>query len=147
MRLAHGRFLSSKTMITAAGRRRLAQWRSLRPELRTQLGCQTREIGGLATGAVQALAKRASPASVRLWLGARAGSAARPASPTGEWQMPQAEQAAPWALLSLQLLCGDADVGTPLALGELKAGERYSVLLVPSVSGPRLLGATDSVSH
>ena len=49
--------------------------------------------------------------------------------------------------LSLQLLCGDADVGTPLALGELKAGERYSVLLVPSVSGPRLLGATDSVSH
>ena len=31
-------------------------------------------------GAVQALAKRASPASVRLWLGARAGSAARPAS-------------------------------------------------------------------
>ena len=95
MRLAHGRFLSSKTKFAAAGHSGLAPRRSLLPELRTQLGCQTREIGGLATGADQALAKRASPASAKLWLGASAGSAARPAKPTGEWQMPQAEQTAP----------------------------------------------------
>lgn len=49
--------------------------------------------------------------------------------------------------LSVQLVCGGANAGSPVDLGELKAGERYSVLLVPSSAGPRLLPATDTVSH
>ena len=49
--------------------------------------------------------------------------------------------------LSVQLVCANANVGAPLDLGALKAGERYSVLLVPSASGPRLLSATDTLSH
>ena len=49
--------------------------------------------------------------------------------------------------LSVQLVCANANVGAPLDLGLLKAGERYSVLLVPSASGPRLLSATDTLSH
>ena len=49
--------------------------------------------------------------------------------------------------LSVQLVCANANVGAPLDLGELKAGERYSVVLVPSAAGPRLLNATDSLSH
>ena len=49
--------------------------------------------------------------------------------------------------LSVQLVCANANVGAPLDLGMLKAGERYSVLLVPSASGPRLLSATDTLSH
>jgi alginate O-acetyltransferase complex protein AlgF len=49
--------------------------------------------------------------------------------------------------LSVQLVCANANVGEPLNLGDLKAGERYSVLLVPSATGPRLLNATDTLSH
>lgn len=49
--------------------------------------------------------------------------------------------------LSLQLVCANANVGEALDLGELKAGERYSVMLLPSATGPRLLNATDTVSH
>ena len=49
--------------------------------------------------------------------------------------------------LSVQLVCANTNVGAPLDLGMLKAGERYSVLLVPSVSGPRLLSTTDTLSH
>lgn len=49
--------------------------------------------------------------------------------------------------LSVQLVCGGANVGAALDLGELKAGERYSVLLVPSAGGPKLMAATDSLSH
>jgi hypothetical protein len=49
--------------------------------------------------------------------------------------------------LSVQLVCANANVGTPLDLGELKAGERYSVLVVPSANGPHLLNATDTLSH
>lgn len=49
--------------------------------------------------------------------------------------------------LSVQLVCANANVGAPLDLGDLKAGERYSVLLLPSASGPRLLNATDTLSH
>lgn len=49
--------------------------------------------------------------------------------------------------LSVQLVCANANVGGPLDLGELKAGERYSVLVVPSATGPRLLNATDTLSH
>lgn len=49
--------------------------------------------------------------------------------------------------LSVQLVCANANVGAALDLGQLKAGERYSVMLVPSASGPRLLHATDTLSH
>ncbi|RMR14280.1 alginate O-acetyltransferase AlgF [Pseudomonas syringae group genomosp. 3] len=49
--------------------------------------------------------------------------------------------------LSVQLVCANATVGAPLDLGDLKAGERYSVLLVPSATGPRLLSATDTLSN
>lgn len=49
--------------------------------------------------------------------------------------------------LSVQLVCANANVGDPLVLGELKAGERYSVMLLPSANGPRLLNATDTLSH
>ena len=47
----------------------------------------------------------------------------------------------------MQLVCGGANVGAPLDLGDLKAGERYSVLLVPSAGGPTLLSATDTLSN
>ncbi|WP_323166308.1 alginate O-acetyltransferase AlgF [Pseudomonas bubulae] len=49
--------------------------------------------------------------------------------------------------LSVQLVCANANTGAPLDLGALKAGERYSVLLLPSASGPRLLSTTDTLSH
>jgi len=49
--------------------------------------------------------------------------------------------------LSVQLVCANANVGPVLELGELKAGERYSVFLLPSPSGPRLLAATDTLSN
>ncbi|WP_055129102.1 alginate O-acetyltransferase AlgF [Pseudomonas mediterranea] len=49
--------------------------------------------------------------------------------------------------LSVQLVCANANVGPALDLGELKAGERYSVLLLPTATGPRLLAATDTLSH
>lgn len=49
--------------------------------------------------------------------------------------------------LSVQLVCANANVGPTLDLGELKAGERYSVLLLPSAAGSRLLQATDALSH
>lgn len=49
--------------------------------------------------------------------------------------------------LSVQLVCANANVGAALDLGQLKAGERYSVMLVPSANGPRLLHATDTLSH
>jgi hypothetical protein len=49
--------------------------------------------------------------------------------------------------LSVQLVCANANVGSPLELGDLKAGERYSVLLVPSANGPQLLSATDALAH
>lgn len=49
--------------------------------------------------------------------------------------------------LSVQLVCANANVGSPVDLGELKAGERYSVLLLPSANGPQLLTATDTLSN
>ena len=49
--------------------------------------------------------------------------------------------------LSVQLVCGGTNTGPALDLGELKAGERYSVLLLPSASGPRLLAATDKLAN
>lgn len=49
--------------------------------------------------------------------------------------------------LSVQLVCANANVGSPLDLGELKAGERYSVMLLPGSSGPRLLSTTDTLAN
>jgi len=49
--------------------------------------------------------------------------------------------------LSVQLVCANANVGNPLDLGELKAGERYSVMLLPGAEGPRLLGTTDTLAN
>ncbi|MHA6194927.1 alginate O-acetyltransferase AlgF [Pseudomonas wadenswilerensis] len=49
--------------------------------------------------------------------------------------------------LSVQLVCANANVGNPLDLGELKAGERYSVMLLPGAQGPRLLGTTDTLAN
>jgi alginate O-acetyltransferase complex protein AlgF len=49
--------------------------------------------------------------------------------------------------LSVQLVCANANVGPALDLGELKAGERYSVIVLPTATGPGLLAATDTLSH
>jgi hypothetical protein len=49
--------------------------------------------------------------------------------------------------LSVQLVCAQTNVGAPLDLGQLKAGERYSVVLLPGVNGPYLLLATDVLAH
>ncbi|MCJ7955347.1 MAG: alginate O-acetyltransferase AlgF [Pseudomonas sp.] len=48
--------------------------------------------------------------------------------------------------LSVQLTCAGAPVGQPLTFG-LKAGERYSVLALPSASGSRLLFTPDSLAN
>ncbi|VVO43604.1 hypothetical protein PS726_06218 [Pseudomonas fluorescens] len=49
--------------------------------------------------------------------------------------------------LSVQLVCAQTNVGAPLDLGRLKAGERYSVVLLPGANGPYLLLATDVLAH
>ncbi|MFS2095227.1 alginate O-acetyltransferase AlgF [Pseudomonas sp. Pseusp11] len=49
--------------------------------------------------------------------------------------------------LSVQLVCAQTNVGAPLDLGQLKAGERYSVVLLPGANGPHLLLATDVLAH
>ena len=49
--------------------------------------------------------------------------------------------------LSVQLRCGGASVGEPLALGELAAGQRYTLFLVPSAQGPRLFQAQDNLAN
>ena len=49
--------------------------------------------------------------------------------------------------LSVQLVCGGQPSGAPLDLGRLQAGQRYSVLLVPSAGGARLVYATDNVAR
>lgn len=49
--------------------------------------------------------------------------------------------------LAVQLVCANANVGPVLDLGELKAGERYSVLLLPGKTGPRLLSVMDHLSN
>ncbi|WP_223488124.1 alginate O-acetyltransferase AlgF [Pseudomonas sp. A-RE-19] len=49
--------------------------------------------------------------------------------------------------LSVQLVCAHTNVGAPLDLGQLKAGERYSVVLLPGAKGPYLLLATDVLAH
>jgi hypothetical protein len=49
--------------------------------------------------------------------------------------------------ISVQLLCGDQTVGAPLELGELTAGERYSVFAVPVVDATRIFIASDAVAR
>lgn len=49
--------------------------------------------------------------------------------------------------LSVQPSCGGKPVGQPLDLGTLQAGERYTVFLLPSAQGPRLLRAVDSLAN
>jgi alginate O-acetyltransferase complex protein AlgF len=48
--------------------------------------------------------------------------------------------------LSVQLKCANAPVGQPLAFS-LKAGERYSVLALPSAAGSRLLFTSDTLAN
>ncbi len=47
----------------------------------------------------------------------------------------------------MQLRCAGASVGEPLALGELAAGQRYTLFLVPSADGPRLFQALDNLAN
>lgn len=49
--------------------------------------------------------------------------------------------------LSVQLRCGGAAAGQPLALGDLEAGQRYTLFLVPSAQGPRLFQALDNLAN
>ncbi|QEI07413.1 cell division protein FtsQ [Pigmentiphaga aceris] len=49
--------------------------------------------------------------------------------------------------VSVQLTCGGKPVGAALALGQLEAGERYSVLAIPDTKGPRLIFAHDSLTQ
>jgi len=48
--------------------------------------------------------------------------------------------------LSVQLKCANAPVGQPLTF-TLKAGERYSVLALPSAAGSRLLFTSDTLAN
>lgn len=49
--------------------------------------------------------------------------------------------------LSVQASCGGQPAGQALDLGTLQAGERYTVLLLPSPQGPRLLQAVDTLAR
>lgn len=49
--------------------------------------------------------------------------------------------------LSVQLVCANANVGTPVDLGELQAGERYSVIVLPGANGPQALATVDKLAH
>lgn len=49
--------------------------------------------------------------------------------------------------LAVQLRCAGASVGEPLDLGELAAGQRYTLFLVPSAQGPRLFQAQDTLAN
>jgi hypothetical protein len=49
--------------------------------------------------------------------------------------------------ISVQLLCAAQPTGAPLELGELIAGERYSVFAVPTASTTRIFIASDAVAR
>lgn len=49
--------------------------------------------------------------------------------------------------ISVQLLCSEQATGSPLELGELVAGERYSVFAVPAASSTRIFIASDAVAR
>lgn len=48
--------------------------------------------------------------------------------------------------LKVQLICAGKPQGLPLDLGRLQAGERYSVIVTPSGTGPKLMFANDQVA-
>ncbi|MGY2196866.1 cell division protein FtsQ [Pseudomonas gingeri] len=60
---------------------------------------------------------------------------------------PRRQELNPRASLAVQLLCADKPVGAPVELGALEPNKRYSLLVLPSPTGPRLVTATDSVSN
>ena len=70
-----------------------------RARLRTHFGLGAQEMGGLATCASAALAKAVAWAKGAACTGAAEGKPALAAAPSGEWQMPQAEQCV-WPLAS-----------------------------------------------
>ena len=49
--------------------------------------------------------------------------------------------------ISVQLLCGEQAVGAPLELGDLIAGERYSVFAVPAAGATRIFITSDAVAR
>jgi len=49
--------------------------------------------------------------------------------------------------LSVQLVCAGQAVGAPVDLGQLQAGQRYSVFVTPSAQGARLVHAKDNVAN
>jgi alginate O-acetyltransferase complex protein AlgF len=60
---------------------------------------------------------------------------------------PKRQEFNPRPALTVQLVCGGANVGAPLELGALEANKRYSLLLVPGASGPHLLSVADAVAN
>lgn len=48
--------------------------------------------------------------------------------------------------LTVQLLCDDKPAGEPVALGTLEAAGRYTLFLLPSSEGTRLVPATDTMA-
>ena len=60
---------------------------------------------------------------------------------------PRRQEINPRPGLNVQLHCAGKAIGEPLALGPLQAGERYSLLLLPSPTGPQLRSVTDNVAH
>lgn len=60
---------------------------------------------------------------------------------------PRRQELNPRGELAVQLNCDGRDSGPVVQLGALQAGQRYSLLLLPSTAGPRLLAVTDSSAH
>ncbi|WP_191486067.1 cell division protein FtsQ [Pseudomonas sp. FEN] len=60
---------------------------------------------------------------------------------------PRRQELNPRASLAVQLVCAGKPVGAAIELGALEANKRYSLLLLPSSTGPRLITATDSLSN
>ncbi|WP_139169790.1 cell division protein FtsQ [Chitinasiproducens palmae] len=49
--------------------------------------------------------------------------------------------------LTVQARCDGRAVGAPLDLGQLQAGQRYSVFLIPGRDGATLIGGRDGIAH
>nr|WP_218165230.1 cell division protein FtsQ [Pseudomonas agarici] len=60
---------------------------------------------------------------------------------------PRRQELNPRAALAVQLICANRPVGAAVELGPLEANKRYSLLVLPSSTGPRLVTTTDSVSN
>ncbi len=81
--------------------------------MRTHLGCQSVEIGGLTSAAGAVLTKRAAKAAMCCAQGAGNGAAISDGSPAEEWQIPQAEQAPEPCALSAPQSCALLGVQWP----------------------------------